>query len=108
MFRHTSARLWRARATRLSRRFRLTRLPVALMLVQASLFVARSTVVEAQAAPPTKRDTTRADSAQRIDRVLVSAIRAGNEAPISQKTISREMITARNFAQDVPLLLQGA
>jgi hypothetical protein len=67
MFRRMSARLSRARLGR----FRLTRLYVALVLAHASLFVARSTAVAAQAAPPAKRDSARTDSAQRIDRVLV-------------------------------------
>jgi len=49
-----------------------------------------------------------ADSGRRIERVLVQAIRASDAAPISQKTIDRATITARNFGQDVPLLLQGA
>ena len=67
----------------------------------------------AQAAPPARRDSAqrdsaqRADSAQRIERVLVSAIRAGDAAPIAQTTIRRDVITQRHFGQDVPLLLQG-
>ncbi len=49
-----------------------------------------------------------ADSARRIERVLVRAIRASDAAPIAQKTIDRAVITERNFGQDVPMLLQGA
>lgn len=65
--------------------------------------------VHAQVAPPAHRDSTaRKDSAQKVERVLVSAIRAGDAAPISQKTIARDVITQRHFGQDVPLLLQGA
>lgn len=54
-------------------------------------------------------DTTRAarDSAQRIERVLVSAIRASEVAPIAAKTIDRPAIVRRQFGQDVPLLLTG-
>lgn len=40
--------------------------------------------------------------------MLVNAIRAGNEAPIAQKTIGRAAITARHFGQDVPMLLMQA
>ncbi|MGQ0648455.1 MAG: TonB-dependent receptor [Gemmatimonadaceae bacterium] len=54
-------------------------------------------------------DTTRAasDTARRIERVLVSAIRASDAAPIAQTTITRRTITQRQFGQDVPLLLLG-
>ena len=48
-----------------------------------------------------------ADSARHIERVLVTAIRASDAAPIAQKTIDRATITQRQFGQDVPLLLQG-
>ncbi len=51
---------------------------------------------------------TQSDSARRIERVTVSAIRASNAAPISQKTIGRSTIERRQFGQDVPLLLTGA
>ncbi len=50
----------------------------------------------------------RADSARRIEQLLVRAIRASDAAPIAQKTIERAVITQRNFGQDAPLLLQGA
>ncbi len=56
-------------------------------------------------------DTTRhavADSARRIERVMVNAIRASDAAPIAQKTIGRATIAQRQFGQEVPLLLQGA
>jgi iron complex outermembrane receptor protein len=62
----------------------------------------------AQATPPVRDSAARADTGQRIERVLVSAIRAGDRAPISQKTIARDVITQRHFGQDVPMLLQGA
>lgn len=55
------------------------------------------------------RDTVARDSVGRpIERVLVSAIRAGDLAPIAQTTLSRATIQQRHFGQDVPLLLQGA
>lgn len=57
------------------------------------------------------RDTarTRADSvpAHRLEAVTVTAIRARNEAPISQKTLSLRQVEERHHGQDVPLLLQG-
>lgn len=90
------ARLGRAWTSRSSRRRLSTALLVAVVPVAAS----------AQAGA--KDTTVKADTAQRIERVLVSAIRAGDRAPISQKTIARDVITQRHFGQDVPLLLQGA
>jgi iron complex outermembrane recepter protein len=56
----------------------------------------------------TARDSARADSARKIERVLVTAIRAAEAAPIAQKTISAATIRQRQFGQDVPLLLVGA
>lgn len=55
------------------------------------------------------RDTTRtrADSAQALEAVTVSAIRAGGEAPISRSAMHREDIEERLHGQDIPLLLQG-
>lgn len=57
-----------------------------------------------------RRDTSRTDStrAQRLEGVTISAVRASDVAPISQKTIGRKEIEPRYFGQDVPLLLQGA
>jgi iron complex outermembrane recepter protein len=64
-----------------------------------------ATAAGAQARP----DSARADSAaRRIEGVTVQAIRAGNTAPIAQKTIEREAITQRHFGQDVPMLLMNA
>lgn len=56
------------------------------------------------------RDTTRADStrAQKLERVMISAVRGGTAAPISQKTLTKADLEPRYFGQDVPLLLQGA
>ena len=50
---------------------------------------------------------TRADSAQALEAVTVSAIRARGEAPISRSTMQRDDIEERQHGQDVPLLLQG-
>ncbi len=52
--------------------------------------------------------TAQADSARRVEGVLVRAIRGGGLVPIAQKTIERAAIVQRHFGQDVPLLLQGA
>jgi len=56
------------------------------------------------------RDTTRADTSrvQRMERVMISAVRGGTAAPISQKTLTQGDIAPRYFGQDVPLVLQGA
>ena len=56
------------------------------------------------------RDSTRADSTrtQRLERVMISAVRASGAAPISQKTIASDEMKPRYFGQDVPMLLQGA
>jgi iron complex outermembrane receptor protein len=62
--------------------------------------------LRAQAAKDTARaDTTRA---QRLERVMISALRASGAAPISQKTLTQADLEPRYFGQDVPLLLQGA
>src|ERR1051325_11231328 len=52
-----------------------------------------------------KADSTRA---QRLERVMISAVRGSGSAPISQKTLTRDDLQPRYFGQDVPLLLQGA
>ncbi len=54
------------------------------------------------------RDSSRTDSTRTLEGVLVQALRAGDDAPVTRSTISRATITRRNYAQDVPLLLQGA
>jgi iron complex outermembrane receptor protein len=56
------------------------------------------------------KDSTRADTSrpQRLERVMISAVRASGAAPISEKTLGEQELTRRNFGEDVPLLLQGA
>ncbi len=77
-------------------------------LAAAAVIASLPTAAAAQSVPPVRRDSiARADSGQRIERVLVSAIRAGESAPIAQTTIRQDVITQRHFGQDVPLLLQG-
>jgi iron complex outermembrane receptor protein len=65
-----------------------------------------TTVVRGQVA----RDTARTDTTkvQRMERVMISAVRGGDAAPISQKTLTQRDIAPRYFGQDVPLVLQGA
>src|SRR5436305_13959650 len=72
----------------------------------APIFLAFTAHLYAQAA----KDSTRADSgrAQRLERVMISAVRASGTAPISEKTLTSSDVSARNFGQDVPLVLQGA
>jgi iron complex outermembrane receptor protein len=55
------------------------------------------------------RDTSRTDSSrtQKLERVMISAVRGGGVAPISQKTLTKADIEPRYFGQDVPLALQG-
>ena len=56
------------------------------------------------------RDSTRVvtDSVARVERVLVTAFRGAQLAPIAETTLIRAEITQRHFGQDVPLLLAGA
>lgn len=74
-------------------------------LAVATMFV--SHIANAQVA---RRDSTRTDStrAQRLERVMISAVRGAGDAPISQKTLTSADLQPRYFGQDVPLLLQGA
>jgi iron complex outermembrane receptor protein len=73
----------------------------------AIAFTSLTHVANAQAA---RRDSARTDStrAQRLERVMISAVRGSGEAPISQKTLTATDLQPRYFGQDVPLLLQGA
>lgn len=93
---------------RISARLRRARRP--LVAATASLFAAVSAPA-AQQSPDTiartASDTAHADSARRLEGVLVRAIRAADAAPIAQRTVDRATITRRQFGQDVPLLLQG-
>ena len=73
----------------------------------AAITIPARTALRAQR-PTTTADSARADSARRIERVLVTAIRTSSTAPITQKTIERAVIRQRHFGQDVPLLLQAA
>lgn len=50
----------------------------------------------------------RADSARRLEGMVVRAIRGGETAPVAQTTITRTSIAARHFGQEPALLLQQA
>src|SRR4051812_40857243 len=82
------------------RRTRVVALATPALIMLSSMLHAQSTA----------RDTARADStrAQRLERVMISAVRASGAAPISQKTITQAELEPRYFGQDVPLLLQAA
>src|SRR5215831_19231723 len=89
-----------ARATR-PRRSRAAMAPLAVLLVPSLL------VSQQRSAPS---DTARRDSSriQRLERVMISALRGSGAAIISQKTLTSQDLAPRYFGQDVPLLLQGA
>lgn len=67
---------------------------------------ATATVGRAQQ-PSSDTARTRADSAQSLEAVAVTAIRARDEAPIAKKTLTIRDIEERYHGQDVPNLLQG-
>ena len=72
-----------------------------------SIFITLAVTVPLSA-QNTRRDTTsRADSARKLEGVMISAVRE-SAAPISQKTLSRTDIQQHYFGQDIPLVLQGA
>ncbi len=71
----------------------------------AALMVSVASSSSAQVRP----DSAKSDSAARkIEGVLVQAIRAGEGAPIAQKTITKAAIEQRHIGQDVPMLLMNA
>ena len=80
----------------------------AMMVAFALAVVPGALRAQARDTLPVRGDTARADTARKIERVLVTAIRASETAPISQKTIPAVAIRQRQFGQDVPLLLVGA
>jgi iron complex outermembrane recepter protein len=74
-----------------------------------SVLLTFSTSLHAQAAKDSARaDTAHATRAQRLERIMISAVRGSGSAPISEKTLTQADIEPRYFGQDVPLLLQGA
>ena len=95
MYPHAIARPWRTR-----------RLCVAAF--SAALLTVATAPLGAQARPDSAPAAATADSVRKIEGVLVRAIRANEQAPISQSTIGRAAITQRHFGQDVPMLLMNA
>jgi iron complex outermembrane receptor protein len=97
---------------------RLGRVPVARAFRRAPVFAfvvafgatisARSALSAQATRDSSRRDSSRTDTTRTLEGVLVQALRAGDDAPVTRSTITRATITRRNFAQDVPLLLQGA
>jgi iron complex outermembrane receptor protein len=77
---------------------------------RAIAFAMPAVLCSVATAQTAQRDTSRADTtnAQRMERVMISAVRGGDAAPISQKTLTQRDIEPRYFGQDVPLVLQGA
>jgi len=85
------------------------RRPLVAAMVSAAMVLPMLAASPLAAQRPTRPDSgARADSARRVEGVLVRAIRADESAPISQTTIGRAAITQRHFGQDVPMLLQNA
>lgn len=101
MYLHAIARPWRARQRVVAP------LGAPLMTAVAASLMALATPSFATAQARSD-STAAADSARRVEGVLVRAIRANELAPISQRTIGRTEITQRHFGQDVPMLLQNA
>lgn len=108
MYPHAIARPWR------TRRRSVASLSTTLMTATAASLLSLATALiaaaplGAQARADSAQTATKADSIRRIEGVLVRAIRANEEAPISQTTIGRAAITQRHFGQDVPMLLMNA
>ena len=71
-------------------------------------FVASVATSPGLAAQRTDSSTVRVDSARRMEKILITAIRASDVAPIAQRTIPRAEIVRRQFGQDVPLLLANS
>jgi iron complex outermembrane receptor protein len=66
------------------------------------------TFLDAQARPADSTKAADSAATQKLERVMISAVRGGGLAPISEKTIDRATIEPRYFGQDVPLVLRGA
>ena len=86
MYPHAIARLWRTR-----------RRCVATLMTATAASLLSLTVAPlgAQIRPDSVKAAAKADSVRSIEGVLVRAIRANDQAPISQSTISRAAITQR-------------
>ncbi len=105
MYPHATARP--RRTSRFAARILSANAPLMTAVAASLLSVAALAVPHALPAQ-VRPDSAKADSVRRIEGVLVRAIRANEQAPISQRTIGRAEITQRHFGQDVPMLLQNA
>jgi iron complex outermembrane receptor protein len=94
----------RIATTALTRRRWALAIATSISSILAHPLTAQTSADSARAAA--KRDSTRA--AQRLERVMISAVRGSGSAPISQTTLDQADLKPRYFGQDVPLLLQGA
>jgi iron complex outermembrane receptor protein len=90
--------------TALSRRVR----DVAFAIVAPAFLLCATSLQAQRASGDSARTDTSRTPTQKLERVMISAMRASGAAPISQKTITQADIEPRYFGQDVPLLLQGA
>jgi iron complex outermembrane recepter protein len=81
-------------------------------LAAAAAMVLAAHTVNAQHTPDTAHTSSaRADSARTagaLEGVIVRAVRASGSVPIAQTLVTRKAVERRSFAQDIPLLLQGA
>jgi len=107
MYPHVIARPWRTRRRNVVG-LSVNRGAILMTATAASLLSLAGIPLGAQLRPDSARTAAAADSMRRIERVLVRAIRANEQAPISQTTIGRAAITQRHFGQDVPMLLMNA
>ena len=107
MYPHVIARPWRTRRRNVVG-LSVNRGAILMTATAASLLSLAGMSLGAQIRPDSARTAAAADSMRRIEGVLVRAIRANEQAPISQTTIGRAAITQRHFGQDVPMLLMNA
>lgn len=69
------------------------------LLLSIGLFM---TVVTGLLAQESQTDSTKVES---LDEVLIEAVRAKEDAPITQSNIKKEELEKRNLGQDIPILL---
>src|SRR5262245_20490313 len=78
-------------------------------LVVAWALLGAPAALLSQGRPDSTRARLSADSSKTLEAVTVTAIRggAGNDAPVSAKTLTEAELDRHSFGQDVPLILQG-
>ena len=108
MYPHAIARPWRARRRHVARLSTTLMTATAASLLSLATALIAAAPLGAQVRSDSAQRVAKADSVRRIEGVLVRAIRANEQAPISQTTIGRAAITQRHFGQDVPMLLMNA